>query len=247
MKWLDALLDKAIERRLRKSAAPLGGWKPKQVACWDCEKTHTLPLDVRQALASAEGFFSRHEGHTVNWFEQPGVAGLWTPNADVKDAYGASADYTISLASLATSATLVAGQEGTAVSNTTNLFDNYIVQGKITTGTTPTVDKTIEVHLYGSTTDTPVYPDVLDGTDSAETLTSVNVKKGALRLLDRLFVDATSDRAYPFGPVGIAQFFGWIVPKNHGLFVTHDTAVNLNATGTNHVLSYAGHFVTVIG
>lgn len=248
MKFVDRLLDAAIARRIRKSVEPLGGWKPKQIACWDCKVSHALPSDLSQALASAEGFFSRHLGHQVNWFEQPGLAGLWIPNADVKEAYApaGSVAYTITLASLATSATLVAGRESTAVSNTALLFSDYLVGGKITVGTTPTIDKTIEVWLYGSVDDTPTYPDVFDGTDSDETVTSVNVKKSAIRLLERMFVDATTDRAYWFGPVGIQQAFGGRLPKNHGIFVTHDTAVNLNSTGGNHVISYTGVFNTVI-
>ena len=246
MKIISQLFDALINRRIKKSARPLGWSSPKAIACWTCEISHTLPPDLRQAIASAEGFFARHEGHIFNWFEAPGLAGLWTPNADVKTAYAASAAYTISLASLATSATLVAGQESTAVSNTTNLYIDYLVGGKITGGTTPTVDKTIEVWLYGNVNDTPTYPDVLDGTDSAETLTSVNVKKGAVQLLARMFVDATTDRPYWFSPVGIAQHFGGFVPKNHGLFVTHDTVAALNATAGNHVINYTGCYQTVI-
>ena len=248
MKWLDALLDKALERRLRKSAAPLGGWQPKHVACWTCGLSHQLPIDVRQALASAEGFFVRHPNHEVNWLESPGVAGLWTPNADVKTAYGSSAAYTITLTSLASSSTLLVGRESTAISNTSNLYGDYLVGGRITMGSVaPTVDKTIEVSLYGSVNDTPTYPDVLDGTDSDETLTSANVKRSAVRLLERMFVDATASRVYWFGPVLIAQFFGTgALPKNHGVFVTQDSGQALSATAGDHVLNYTGVFQTVI-
>ena len=38
--------------------------------------------------------------------------------------------------------------------------------------------------------------------------------------------------------------FGGVVPKNHGLFVTHDTAVNLNSTAGNHSFSYTGVYGT---
>jgi hypothetical protein len=247
MTWFDALFDTLIARRLRKSVEPGGGWKPKQVACWDCGLTHQLPQNVRQALASAEGFFARHEGHSVNWFEQPGVAGLWTPNADMKEAYAASAAYTITLTSLATSSTLVAGRESTAVSNTTNLYSDYLCGGRITMGAAaPTVDKTIEVWAYGSVNDTPTYPDVFDGTDSAETVTSVNVKRSALRFVDRMFVDASANRAYWFGPVTLAQVFGGRLPKNHGLFVVQDSGQALSSTAGDHVLNYTGCFQTVI-
>lgn len=246
MKWLDALLDKALERRLRKSQAPLGGWQPKQVACWDCGLTHQLPHNVRQALASAEGFFARHEDHEVNWFEAPGLAGLWVPNADVKTAHAASAAYAITLTSLATSSTLIAGRQSTPISNTSNLYLDYLVGGRITSGTTMTVDKTIEVNLFASVDDTPTYPDQFSTADADRSITSVNVKKSAVRLLDRMTIDVTSNQVNWFGPVGIAQHFGGVLPKNHGLWVTQDGVAALHATAGNHVISYTGQFLTVI-
>lgn len=161
---------------------------------------------------------------------------------DILHEWGSSAAYTITLTGLATSSTKVAGRESTAISHTTADPLDYLVGGKITTGTTPTVSKTIDVWVYGSIDDTPTYPDVFDGTDSAETVTSENVRNSALKLLASMMVDATSDRSYWFGPSGIAQLFGGGLPKNHGLFVVHDTAVNLNATASNHAISYTPIF-----
>lgn len=246
MRWLHTLLDAALHRRVRKSAAPVGGWQPQQVACWDCGLTHRLPLNIAQALRSAEDFFARHAGHQVNWFEQPGLAGLWTPNADVKVAYAASAAYTITLTGLVTSSTLIAGRQSTPISNTANLYHDYLVGGRITSGTTPTVDKSIEIWLFGSVNDTPTYPDQFSTADADRSVTSVNIKKSAVRILDRLFVDATTDRVNWFGPVGIAQAFGWVLPKNHGVWVVHDCVAALHTTPGNHVVSHTGVFHTVI-
>jgi hypothetical protein len=249
MRWLNTLLDAALTRRMRKSTEPLGGWQPKHVACWDCGLTHQLPVNVRQALASAEGFFSRHEGHQTNWFEQPGLAGLWTPNADVKDAHGASAAYAITLTSLATTSAgiLLAGRGSTAVNNTANLYLNYLAGGRITMGTVAaTADRSIEIHGYGSVNDTPTYPDTITGSDANITLTSANVKRAAVRLIERIFVDTTASRVYWFGPVSLAQIFGGNIPKYHGLFVTQDSAQSLHSTAGNHVLNYTGYFQTVI-
>lgn len=246
MKWINQLLDKAIAYRLRKSGIPLTGWQTKRVACWDCLLTHDLPSDFWQALASAEGFFARHQGHHTDFFEQPGLAGLWHSNADVKVAYGSSAAYTITLASLATSASLIIGRESTAISNTSNLYDDYLVGGKITGGTTPTVDKEIEISVYGSYADAPTYPDVLDGTDSDETFASINAKRAAVAVIERLFVDATTARVYAFNPRGIKQAFGGYIPKSHGIFVSHNTVAALHATGGNHEIQYTPVFNTVI-
>lgn len=165
-------------------------------------------------------------------------------NADTKVAYGSSAAYTCSLASLATSSTLLAGREGTAVSNTTNLYLDYLAGGIVTVGTTPTANTFIEWWMYGSVNDTPTYPDVFDGTDSDETVTNAGVKQSALAQFgSALCSAATSNVGHWFSPRSVAMAFGGLMPKNHGPFVTHSTAVNLNSTAGNHVLSYLGTYL----
>lgn len=164
--------------------------------------------------------------------------GLVLRAGDILHEWGASAAYTITLTGLASSSTKVAGRESTAISHTTADPLDYLVGGKITTGTSPTANKTIDVWVYASIDDTPTYPDVFDGTDSAETVTSENVRNSALKLLTSIVVAGTSDIAYWFGPTGIAQLFGGGLPKNHGLFVTHDTVAALHATAANHAISY---------
>lgn len=166
--------------------------------------------------------------------------------SDIKLKYPStsSVDLTITLASLASGSAGVytAGQESTAVDNTSNLDLDHLLSGMITTGTSPTVSRSISVYAYAnisSASGTPTYPDVLDGTDSAETLTSANVMMGGmLKWVATLTVDNTSNRAYYFGPVSIASVFGGSLPKFWGVYVAHDTAVALNATGGNHKLSY---------
>lgn len=157
----------------------------------------------------------------------------------IKPLYGASVPITISLASLASSSTFVAGRESDVVVNTSSRYDDALIAGKIKCGTTPTINTQILVYVWGVLNDTPTYPDVFDGTDSDETLTSVGVGHGFLKLAAVLDVDSTtSDRDYPFGPVSVAQLFGGHLPTHWGLFVTHNTGVALNATGGNHVIKY---------
>lgn len=165
--------------------------------------------------------------------------------ADVKIAYGSSSAFTFTLASLASSSTRVAGQESTAVDNTTNKYIDYLVDGKVTTGTTPTDARQIDLWVYASYNDTPLYPDVLDGTDSAETLTSEGVRNGALILAGTVQTNNTSDRTYWFAPFSIAALFGGQMPKYFGLFLAHDTGVNLNSTGSNHAFYYTPVYQTV--
>jgi hypothetical protein len=165
--------------------------------------------------------------------------------SDIKNEYGSSAALTITLASLATSATRTAGRESTAIDNTTNKYLDYLVSGKVTTGTSPTDNKQIDVWVYASFEDTPTYPDVFDGTDSAETATSEDVRNAALLLAASVSTNNTSDRTYWIAPFSIAALFGGRMPKYFGVFVTHDTGVNLNATGGNHAFWQTGVYETV--
>jgi len=170
--------------------------------------------------------------------------------ANIKEAYAASAPLTLALESLAASSTIVAGRESTAVSNTTNLYLDYLVAGKITTGTTPTAG-VVEVWAYASLEDTPTYPDVLDGTDSAETFTSRDILTQSLALMCIINTDSTSNRTYWFRVYSIASIFSrgagsLFVPKNWGVFVTHNTVAALNATAANHAIWHTGVYLTSV-
>lgn len=156
--------------------------------------------------------------------------------SDIKLQYVASSAVTISLASLATDANLLAGRESTAIDNSTNEYLDYLLAGQITQGTSPTTAKEIRVYVVGMLNDT-TWPDVFDGTDSAETVTSSGIRDSVCRLAAVMATDATSDRVNYFGPVSVAALFGGTLPAKFGVFVTHNTAVNLNATPGNHVIS----------
>lgn len=164
--------------------------------------------------------------------------------ADVKTAYGTPADATITLASLASDTSLLAGRGSTAIVNTTTLALDYLVSGRITVGTTPTTARQIEVWVVGRW-DATNWPDVFDGTDSAETITSAEIKTTICRLVASIPTVATSDRTYPFGPVSIASLFGGVIPQAFEFFVTHNTAVNLNSTAGNHQIRVQPVFQTV--
>jgi hypothetical protein len=156
--------------------------------------------------------------------------------------YSSNTTITISPASTASSSTFVAGRESNEIDNTTNKYIDVLVQGKVTVGTTPTANTTIAVYVWGADTSLATTPiDVLDGTDSTETLTNTGVLYSALKLGGAINVTAaTSDVGYNFAPFSVAAKFGGIMPKYWGLFVTHNTGVNLNATGGNHVFSFNG-------
>lgn len=156
-------------------------------------------------------------------------------------AYSSNTTITISPASLASSATWVAGRESTLIDNTTNLYVDALVQGVITVGTTPTANTSIVVYVWGSSVSPATTAiDVIDGTDSAETITSTGVRNSFMKIGAVLDVPAaTSNIAYPFS-FGVAQLFGGVLPPYWGLFVAHNSGAALHATAGNHVVSYRG-------
>lgn len=156
--------------------------------------------------------------------------------------YAANAAITMDLANLATSSTFVAGRESNQIDNTSNKYIDALVSGKISVGTTPTANTTIAVYVWGADTSLATTAiDVLDGTDSAETLTNIGIL-GALKLGAAIAVPAnTSDVAYEVLPFSVASLFGGVMPKFWGLYVAHNTAVNLRNTAVNtNSLEYVG-------
>lgn len=164
--------------------------------------------------------------------------------ADIKANYPAASDATITLASLASDTNLLQGRESSEIVNTSNLYLDYLISGKITTGTTPTASRVIEVWAVGSWDGTN-WPDVFDGTDSAETITSADIKNIACRLVASMTVSATSNVTYPFGPVSLASLFGGVVPPKFAFFVTHSTVAALNATASNQQIRIQPYYETV--
>lgn len=164
--------------------------------------------------------------------------------ADLKLAYGTASDLTITLASLATDANLLTGRESATIDNTSALVLDYLVSGKITTGTSPTASKSIEVWAVGSWDGTN-WPDVFDGTESAETITSADIKASVCRFVAAMATSSTSNVTYHFGPVSLAAAFGGVLPPKIVLFVTHSTAVALNATSGNHQIRLQPVYQTV--
>ena len=72
-------------------------------------------------------------------------------------------------------------------------------------------------------------------------LTNTGVLFSALKLGAVITVtDSTSNVGYNFAPFSVAALFGGVMPKFWGLYVAHNTGVNLNATGGNHAFSFNG-------
>jgi len=157
--------------------------------------------------------------------------------------YGSKTTITASVASLASDTNLLAGIESPVIDNTTDGFDDILISGKVTTGTSPTASKQIEV--WAVAWDGANWPDVFDGTSSAETITSSDIKNAICKPVAILATNNTSDRTYHFSGVSLREAFRGDLPSKVVLFVVHNTGVNLNATAGNHELSYVGIYPQV--
>lgn len=206
-----------------------------------CELEHPGSVEfVSPARLFPKGFDDRvfeDAGRGPQWLD-------WKANADVKISYVADAAFTIDLSALASSATFVAGRESTWITNSSNYLD-FRISGTFISGTTPTAPAEHRLYYLSATEDTPTYPDVFDGTDSAETVTNTNI-------LDSLPIgwsgtaSTSSNITYPIvKALTMAQAFG-VCPKHFGLFFSHahTAALKTDAANTNS-LFYQGIYATV--
>lgn len=171
----------------------------------------------------------------------------YLPNANIKTAYAASVPMTFtSVNSLASSSTLVAGANATAVDNTSNLYLDYLLAGfyKNNVTTPPTAGTEIDTYLYRSYDDGPTYPAGLTGSDAAATITTVNMINSGLKLAWSIIVAATTSQVNPFDAGVISGYFGGITPKLWSIWVTHNSGQSLAASG--NTVSYYGAFATSI-
>lgn len=148
--------------------------------------------------------------------------------------YGTAISGTGGINSLATSSSWTAGYEWFIIDNTTgtgNPFLDWFVDLVVRVGTTPTANT--EIRVYGvASYDGTTWPDVFDGTASAETFTSAGVRDSFAKLLGVGVVDAaTSDRDYPI-QFNLSSFYPTI-PKKVAVVISHNTGVNLNSTSGN--------------
>lgn len=151
--------------------------------------------------------------------------------------YAASAAITITLASLASSASSAGvGRQSAAVDNTSNLYIDALVGGKINTGTT-TASTIIEILAFGSYDGTS-YSGGAGASDAGLTLIPTN--RFLLKALAYIFVPDTTARVYTWGPVSVAQLYGGVLPPKWGVFVLNSSGATLNATSANHEIKYSG-------
>jgi hypothetical protein len=159
-----------------------------------------------------------------------------------KIAYAASSNLTVTnLHSIASSATWVAGWESGAIDNTSNLYDDYLISAKIALGNSATAGQ-IRVYFVRMLDDS-TWPDVFDGTESTETITTTTIRDGIAKLA--LAVDTRADPGtddvYYLDAGSVAAQFGGICPPKFVVFITHSTGVNLASSG-NQVTAVGAYY-----
>lgn len=149
--------------------------------------------------------------------------------AETKVAYGTSTAITITLATLASSAT--GGRESTAIDNTSNLFDDALVYVNfVFPNSAPANDKAVYVYAYGSEDGTN-YPEAITGSDANYTRRDPTV----LRLIGVVPVP-TQNLTYKSNPMSVAAAFGGILPRKWGIVVQNYAGQTL----TSGSASYTG-------
>jgi hypothetical protein len=154
--------------------------------------------------------------------------------------YPNSTALTITLASLAsTTADPPVGRESTEVLQSTDLALDVLIDGKITTGTSPTAAKRIIIWAWAGAYDgsTARRPAGVAGADAG--LTPGSSWANEFYQLHWIDTSATSNVTYTFaGKSLLACFGGVMLPPRWGLFVEHNTGNNLDSTAGNHELRY---------
>lgn len=243
MQWLARLMAQLQTNRLRKSHRPLGGWQPKAVACWTCNHVHQLPSNIREAIASAQGFFERHPAplHLANWFEQAGFAGLMTHNADVKKAEQSLQTMTVTnLHSLASSAT--AGWQSAVVDNTSNLYiDAQLMIVLDFANTAPANSKAAFLFAYGGE-ESGTYTNPCSGSEGTLTLVDITANDQCLPQIGRIPY-TTQDEVAESAPMSVRRGFGFL-PSYWGVALINHSGAALAASA--NTVKYRGLYFTVI-
>jgi hypothetical protein len=150
--------------------------------------------------------------------------------------YSSNTAITFDLSSLATSSTFVAGRESTQIDNTSTQYIDCIVNVKGITGhasTAPTVGQMIQLYCWGADTSLATTAiDVLDGTDSAETLGHVSVLNSLRFVAAPTVTVATAGLVYYIQPFSVASLFGGVMPKFWGLYAAHNHTGALGASNS---------------
>ena len=163
--------------------------------------------------------------------------------ASIKVAYAASSDLTVTnLAGLASSATWVAGWESALIDNTSNLYEDYRVTAKITVESASLAAGEIRLYLVGMLDDS-TWPDVFDGTESAETVTDTEIRDAICRWGATTATDTTASRVYYLDCPSVRAVFNGLMPAKFVIFITQSTGTTLETSGQQVTIKGLYHTV----
>jgi hypothetical protein len=129
---------------------------------------------------------------------------------------------------LASNAGLLAGLESAVITCTA---DRHLLSGRFKANNTAPTIGVLEVWVIPiwDVGGTPTYPDVFDGTESAETVSYRNVLFQSGYLAKVFNTDAIANRVYEFSGVNLEELCGEM-PQKYVVFVTHSMVQALNVT-----------------
>jgi hypothetical protein len=161
---------------------------------------------------------------------------------DVKKVYAASANQTVTnLHSLASSQTWLGGWESALIDNTTNLYLDYRITAKLTVAAANNQAGELRMYLIGMLDDS-TWPDVFDGTESAESFTDTEMRDAIARFAAVSICDNSASDVYYLECPSVAAVFGGAVPSKFVVFIT------INPTTTTTAgLAASGNQVTIKG
>lgn len=145
---------------------------------------------------------------------------------EIREKFSASAGFTITLASLASS-TSGAGRQSTLVDNSTTRYTKIVVYVKVKQGSSPTGNR--GVYVYGIRSDGTLRSDGAGASDAAITV------------LNSPLLGTLTNKASPStGDVLYGEFVFYDPGPEWGIAIVHDTGVNLDSTEGNHDYNWVG-------
>lgn len=147
---------------------------------------------------------------------------------DAKLVYGSAVTMTVTnLHSLASSAT--AGWQSAVVDNTTNLYEDALVQVVLDfANTAPATSRAAFVYAYAGLETT--YTNPASGSEGTISLTDVTTTAQNLKLIGGVFYN-TADEVVESSLLSVAAAFGGILPPKWGLVIVNHSGAALAASG----------------
>ena len=155
--------------------------------------------------------------------------------ATITPLYGAVSSLPFSTWALPHSSTLDFGRQSAVADNTVDDAVDAMVGGMITTSTTASTLRQIEVWSFGSWDNGSTYS--IRGASSVDASMNVSSMKTLMKLVT-IIPAMQGSSTYQWGPFSVAQVYGGLMPTRWGIFVTHNTGVSTALSNTSSALSY---------